>query len=74
LMVSLNASPWRTLIELELPSALPYLLTGAEIDIVLAIIGAIVGEYLGGSQGLGHMAVATMCPTSSCVRQIGVLD
>lgn len=60
LMVSLNASPWRTLIELELPSALPYLLTGAEIGIVLAIIGAIVGEYLGGSQGLGHMAVATM--------------
>lgn len=60
LMVSLNASSWQTLRELELPTALPYLLTGAEIGIVLAIIGAIVGEYLGGSQGLGHMAVATM--------------
>ena len=60
LMVSLNATSWQTLRELELPTALPYLLTGAEIGIVLAIIGAIVGEYLGGSQGLGHMAVATM--------------
>lgn len=60
LMLSLNATPWRTLLELELPSALPYVLTGAEIGIVLAIIGAIVGEYLGGSQGLGYMAVATM--------------
>jgi NitT/TauT family transport system permease protein len=27
---------------------------------VLAIIGAVVGEYLGGSQGLGHLAVATL--------------
>ena len=60
LMVSLNANSWQTLRELELPTALPYLLTGAEIGIVLAIIGAIVGEYLGGSQGLGYMAVATM--------------
>lgn len=60
LMVSLNATSWQTLCELELPTALPYLLTGAEIGVVLAIIGAIVGEYLGGSQGLGHMAVATM--------------
>ena len=60
LMVSLNATSWQRLRELELPTALPYLLSGAEVGIVLAIIGAIVGEYLGGSQGLGHMAVATM--------------
>lgn len=60
LMVSLNAGAWQTLRELELPTALPYMLSGAEIGIVLAVIGAIVGEYLGGSQGLGHMAVATM--------------
>src|SRR3546814_5229112 len=55
-MISLNASRWQTLRELELPTALPYILTGAEIGIVLAVIGAIVGEYLGGSEGLGHLA------------------
>ena len=43
---------WR----LELPSALPYILTGMEVGIVLAIIGAIVGEYLGGNSGLGYLA------------------
>lgn len=59
-MISLNASHWQTLRELELPTALPYILTGAEIGIVLAVIGAIVGEYLGGSRGLGHLAVATL--------------
>lgn len=59
-MVSINASRWETFRNLELPSALPYILSGMEVGIVLAVIGAIVGEYLGGSEGLGHMAVATL--------------
>ena len=59
-MLSLNASRWATFREVELPNALPFILTGMEVGIVLATIGAIVGEYLGGSQGLGYMAVATL--------------
>jgi len=59
-MISLNASRLATLREMELPATLPYVLTGAEVGIVLAIIGAIVGEYLGGSHGLGYLAVATL--------------
>ena len=59
-MLALNASRWQTFRDVELPSALPFILTGMEVGIVLATIGAIVGEYLGGSQGLGYMAVATL--------------
>jgi NitT/TauT family transport system permease protein len=59
-MLSLNAGRWNTFWEVELPSALPFILTGMEVGIVLATIGAIVGEYLGGSNGLGYMAVATL--------------
>jgi NitT/TauT family transport system permease protein len=59
-MTSLNASRWQVFRRLELPSALPYILTGLEVGVVLAIIGAIVGEYLGGNQGLGHMLIARM--------------
>lgn len=59
-MISLNASKFATFLEMELPSTLPYVLTGAEVGIVLAIIGAIVGEYLGGNRGLGYLAVATL--------------
>lgn len=59
-MKCLNASRWETFRELELPSALPFILTGMEVGIVLATIGAIVGEYLGGNQGLGYLAVATL--------------
>lgn len=59
-MLALNASRWQTFRDVELPHALPFILTGMEVGIVLATIGAIVGEYLGGSQGLGYMAVATL--------------
>jgi NitT/TauT family transport system permease protein len=31
-----------------------------EVGIVLAIIGAIVGEYLGGNEGLGYLVVRTL--------------
>jgi len=59
-MVSLNATRWQIFRRLELPSSLPYILTGMEVGIVLAIIGAIVGEYLGGNAGLGYMLIARM--------------
>ena len=57
---SLNASRWQAMTQLEFPSALPYILTGMEMGVVLSIIGAVVGEYLGGSEGLGNLAVREM--------------
>lgn len=59
-MLSINATRWQVFRRLELPSALPYIVTGMEVGIVLALIGAIVGEYLGGTQGLGHLLIARM--------------
>lgn len=59
-MISLNASRWQIFRRLELPSSMPYILTGMEVGIVLAIIGAIVGEYLGGNSGLGYLLVSAM--------------
>lgn len=59
-MKGLNATGMQTFRRVELPHALPYILAGMEVGIVLAQIGAIVGEYLGGSQGLGYLAVATL--------------
>jgi NitT/TauT family transport system permease protein len=53
LMRSLNASRWATFSRLEYHSTMPYVLAGAEIGIVFAIIGAVVGEYSGADKGLG---------------------
>jgi NitT/TauT family transport system permease protein len=59
-MRGLGASRWATFKSLELPSTLPYIFAGAEVAIVFAVIGAIVGEYLGGSEGLGHLVVSSL--------------
>jgi NitT/TauT family transport system permease protein len=59
-MRSLNASRWQTFRRLEYPSTLPYILAGMEVGIVFAVVGAVVGEYLGGDQGLGYRIVTSL--------------
>jgi NitT/TauT family transport system permease protein len=59
-MRGLNAGRWATFWRLDYHSTLPYVFAGMEIGIVFAIIGAVVGEYLGGSQGLGYMVVVSL--------------
>ncbi|MBK1789187.1 ABC transporter permease [Prauserella sp. ASG 168] len=60
LMRVIRAPWWKRVISLDIPSSLPYVLTGVELGIVFAITGAIVGEYLGGDQGLGAMATVML--------------
>lgn len=60
LAATLRASGWQRLRFVDLPSALPSVLTGMEIGIVLATVGAIVAEYLAGGEGLGWMAVSSL--------------
>jgi NitT/TauT family transport system permease protein len=59
-MRGLGASRWQTFRDLELPSTLPYVFAGAEVGIVFAVIGAIVGEYLGANEGLGYLVVTNL--------------
>ena len=54
-----GASRLATLWKLRLPWALPYLLTGLRIAAGLAVIGAIVGEFVGGG-GLGVVVLGAM--------------
>ncbi len=59
-MRSLDASRWQTFLYLDFHSTLPYVFAGMEVGIVFAVIGAIVGEYLGGNEGLGYMVVVSL--------------
>ncbi len=59
-MRSLNAGKWATFWRLDYHSTMPYVFAGMEIGIVFAIIGAVVGEYLGGNQGLGTLIVTSL--------------
>lgn len=55
MMRTLDASRLQILRRVEAPTALPYFFTGARLAVVLAPIGAIFGEWVGSSAGLGHL-------------------
>ncbi len=58
LMDSLQASRWQVFQKLELPASLPILLAGLKVGATLAVIGALVGEFVQPrSQGLGFLLV-----------------
>ncbi len=55
LMRSLQANGWQTFTKLEVPSALPMVLSGLKVGATLAVIGAIVGEFVNSDRGLGFL-------------------
>jgi NitT/TauT family transport system permease protein len=55
LMRSLRATRWQTFSRLEIPAALPVILGGLRIGATLAVIGAVVGEFVGADRGLGFL-------------------
>ena len=52
---AIRASRWTTFRRLQVPSALPAVVDGAKTAMPLAVIGAIVGEFVGSEAGLGHL-------------------
>jgi NitT/TauT family transport system permease protein len=50
---SLGATPGQLTARLEIPSALPVIFGGLRVGVTLAVIGAVVAEWAGASQGLG---------------------
>jgi NitT/TauT family transport system permease protein len=55
LFQSLKASRWQEFRKLRVPYCLPYLFAALKISSSLAIVGAIVGEFVGATQGLGYL-------------------
>src|SRR5262252_8545191 len=72
LMRSLDASNLQILTMLRLPSALPFIMAGFEIAMVLSLIGAIVAEFVGAQRGLG-MLIMSMTFTMDVAGQFSVL-
>ena len=50
-----RATRWQTLTVLEIPAALPVLFGGLKISATLAVIGAVVGEFVSADAGLGFV-------------------
>jgi NitT/TauT family transport system permease protein len=58
LAASLNASRWQILLKVQAPAALPFVLTGAKVAITLAVIGAVIAEFVSSTEGLGYLLLS----------------
>lgn len=57
LMRSLRATRSQVLWRLRLPTALPYLFAGFETAMLFSAVGAVIGEFMGGNEGLGYVTL-----------------
>ncbi len=55
----LGATRLQTLFRLKIPSGLPVILAGLRVAVVLALVGAVVAEFIAGRAGLGAMIIAS---------------
>ena len=55
LVRTLQGSRWQIFTKIQLPGALPYIFSGMKVAAILAVAGAIVGEFLGSDRGLGYL-------------------
>jgi NitT/TauT family transport system permease protein len=55
LVRSLRGSRWQIFVKIQLPGALPYIFSGMKVASILAVAGAVVGEFLGSDKGLGYL-------------------
>lgn len=47
----------KTFTRFELPATLPIIFSGVKVSITLSVIGAVVGEFISGSEGLGALLI-----------------
>jgi len=54
-----GASRFQIFKKVQVPSAMPFFFAGLDVGILLAILGAVVGEFLGSQAGLGNMVLVS---------------
>lgn len=57
LVKSLRGSRWQMFTYIQLPGALPYIFSGMKVAAILAVAGAIVGEFIASDSGLGYLMI-----------------
>jgi NitT/TauT family transport system permease protein len=69
---SFGASEWQLMRVVVLPNSLPYIIVGLRLAIGRAILGVVVGEFFGSSQGLGYMIASAATNYKVDVVFVGV--
>lgn len=73
LLRSFGASRWQTFRLVEAPAALPGLVTGAKLSLAFGGIAAILAEWSGSENGLGHLMLQALSQFSTARACAGVV-
>ncbi len=70
---SLKASRWQIFTKIQLPGSLPYVFSGMKVATVLAVAGAVVGEFIASEEGLGYLMLQVQVTLDTAAMFMAVL-
>jgi NitT/TauT family transport system permease protein len=73
LVRALKGSRWQIFTKIQLPSALPYVFSGMKVATVLAVAGAVVGEFIASEEGLGYLMLQVQVTLDTAAMFMAVL-
>ena len=73
LVRSLRGSRWQIFTKIQLPGSLPYIFSGMKVAVVLAVAGAIVGEFIASEEGLGYLMLQVQVTLDTAAMFMAVL-
>jgi NitT/TauT family transport system permease protein len=73
LVKSLRGSRWVLFRKIQLPGSLPYIFSGMKVGAILAVAGAIVGEFIASDRGLGYLMIQVQSSLDTPAMVMAVL-
>jgi NitT/TauT family transport system permease protein len=73
LVRTVRASRWQVFTKIQLPGSLPYIFSGMKVAVVLAVAGAIVGEFIASEEGLGYLMLQVQVTLDTAAMFMAVL-
>jgi NitT/TauT family transport system permease protein len=70
---ALRASPLQVFAKVQFPAALPFIFSGAKVAVTLAVIGAVIGEFVGSVSGLGNLLLSANSQLDSALAWAALL-
>lgn len=73
LVRALKGSRWQIFTKIQLPGALPYLFSGMKVAAILAVAGAVVGEFIASDRGLGYLMIQVQSSLDTAAMFMAVI-
>lgn len=73
LVKSLHGSRWQLFRKIQFPGALPYIFSGMKVSAILAIAGAVVGEFIASDRGLGFLMIQVQASLDTAAMLMAII-